>query len=57
MPQRRRKQPNYANNQTYKHHPNNQNNNIDVGFTTNKKPMLLQLRQPKYRSIHIQTSQ
>ena len=45
------------NNQTYKHNPNNQNNHINVGFTTNTKFMLLQLRQCKFWSIHIQTSQ
>ena len=54
--QRQRKQPKYAHNQTYKHNPNNQNNYIDVGFATKKKPMLLQLRQPKYWSIHFQSS-
>ena len=47
IPQRQRKQPKHANNQTYKHNPNNQNNDIDMGFTTNKKPALLQLRQRK----------
>ena len=63
-----RKQPNFMkeilrifshtpNKQTYKHNPNNQNNDIDVGFTTNIKFILLQLRQRKYWSIHIQTSQ
>ena len=45
------------NNQTYKHNPNNQNNHINVGFTTNTKFMLLQLRQCKFWSIHTQTSQ
>ena len=39
-----------------KHNPNIQNNDIDVGFTTNKKPMLLQLKQHKYWSIDIQSS-
>ena len=52
IPQRQRKQTKYANNQTYKHNPNKQNNDIDVGFTTNKKPMLLQL----FFSIHYFTS-
>ena len=45
------------NNQTYKHNPKNQNNHINVGFTTNSKFILLQLRQRKFWSIHIQTSQ
>ena len=45
------------NNQTYKHNPKNQNNEINVGYTTNKKVMLLQLRQLKFWSIHIQTLQ
>ena len=36
---------------------NNQNNYINVGSTSKKKFMLLQLRQSKFLSIHIQTSQ
>ena len=39
-----------------KHNPNNQNNDINVGFTTNTKFVLLQLRQRKFWSIHIQIS-
>ena len=45
IPQRQCKQPNFMNdsirisyipsNQTYKHSPNNQNNDINMGFTTN----------------------
>ena len=43
-----------ANNKPNKRNPNNQNNDINVGFTTNKKFILLQLRQRKFWSIHIQ---
>ena len=39
-----------------KHNPNNQNNDINMGFTTDTKFVLLQLRQPKFWSIHIQIS-
>ena len=56
--QRQRIQPNFMN-YTYqknKHNSNNQSN-ISVGFTTNTKFMLLQLRQRKFWSIHIQISQ
>ena len=35
-------------NQTYKHNPNNQNNDINLGFTASTKFMLLQLRQHKF---------
>ena len=42
------------NNKPNKHNPNNQNNDINVGFTTNTKFVLLQLRQHKFWSIHIQ---
>ena len=38
------------------HNPN-QNNDINVDFTSNTKVMLLQLRQWKFCSIHIQTLQ
>ena len=41
--------------QTYKHNPKNQNNEINMGFTTNTKFMILQLRQCKFWSIYIQT--
>ena len=60
--QRQRIQPNFMKEsirifihtkQPTKHNPNNQNNDIDVGFNSNKKFMLLQLRQRKYWSIHI----
>ena len=44
------------NNKPNKHNPNNQNNDISVGFTTNTKFVLLQLRQRKFWSIHIQIS-
>ena len=44
------------NNKPNKHNPNNQNNDINVGFTTNTKFVLLQLRQRKFWSIHIQIS-
>ena len=37
--------------------PNNQNMDIIAGFTINIKFELLQLRQRKFCSIHIQTSQ
>ena len=43
-----------ANNKPNKHNPNNQNNDINVGFTTNTKFVLLQLRQRKFWSNHIQ---
>ena len=39
------------------HNPNNQNNSINVGFTSNTKFMLLQLRHHKFCSINIQTRQ
>ena len=57
LPEQQRIQSNFMNhtyqttNQT--HNPNNQNNDINVGFTTNTKLMLLQLRQRKFWSIHI----
>ena len=41
------------NNKPSKHNPNNQNNDINVGFTTNAKFVLLQLGQRKFWSIHI----
>ena len=44
------------NNKPNKHNPNNLNNDINVGFTTNTKFVLLQLRQRKFWSIHIQIS-
>ena len=44
------------NNKSNKHNPNNQNNDINVGFTTKTKFVLLQLRQRKFWSIHIQIS-
>ena len=44
------------NNKPNKHNPNNQNNNINVGFTTNTKFVLLQLRQHKFWSIHTHIS-
>ena len=37
--------------------PEQPKNDINVGFTSNTKFMLLQLRQRKFYSIHIQTSQ
>ena len=46
---------NIPNNEIYKHNPSDQNKDINVGFTTNTKFMLLQLRQHKLWSIHIQT--
>ena len=42
--------------QTNKHNRNSQNNDINVGFTTNTKFVLSQLRQRKFWSIHIQIS-
>ena len=36
---------------------NNQNNEINVGFTSITKFMLLQLKQRKFLSIYIQTLQ
>ena len=63
IPQRQRTQPNFMNHtyqttkQTNKHNSNNQNNDISVGFTTNTKFMLSQLRQRKFWSIHIQILQ
>ena len=45
-----------ANNNPNKHNPNNQNNDINVGFTTNAKFLLIQLRQRKFWSIHIHIS-
>ena len=44
-------------NQTYKYNLNKQNNEINVGFTSKTKFMLLQLRHCKFLSIHIQTLQ
>ena len=55
-----------GNNKPNKHNPNNQNNEISVGFTTNTKFVLLELRKRKFWSnsysnynqfqkIHIQT--
>ena len=44
------------NNKPNKHNPTNQNNDINVGFTTNTKFVLLQLRQRKLWSIHIHIS-
>ena len=43
-----------VNNKPNKHNPNNQTNDINVGFTTTTKFVLLQLRQHKFWSIHIQ---
>ena len=43
-----------ANSKPNKRNPNNQNNDINVGVTTNTKFVLLQLRQRKFWSIHIQ---
>ena len=43
-----------VNNKPNKHNPNKQNNDINVGFTTNTKFVLLQLGQRKFWSIHIQ---
>ena len=58
IPQRQRIQPNFINHTYNQNEPtNNQNNHINVGFTTNTKFMLLQLWQRKFWSIHIQTSQ
>ena len=56
--QRQSIQPNFMNQkyQIKKNNPNNQNNSINVGFTTNTKFVLLQLRQRKFWSIHIQIS-
>ena len=60
IPQRRRIQPNFMNhtyqttNQT--NNPNNQNKDINVGFTTNTSFVLLQLRQRKFWSIHTHIS-
>ena len=60
IPQRRRIHPNFMNH-TYqttnltKDNPNN-HRYISVGFTTNTKFVLLQLRQHKFWSIHIQIS-
>ena len=45
-----------ANNNPNKHNPNNQNNDINAGFTTNTKFLLLQLRQRKFWSINIHIS-
>ena len=61
IPQQGSIQPNFyesyiPNNKPNKHSPNNQNNDINVGFTTNTKFVLLQLRQRKFWSIHIHTS-
>ena len=44
-------------NQTHKNNLNSQNNGINVSFPSQIKFMLLQLRQRKFLSIHIQTSQ
>ena len=56
--EQRRMQPNFMNHtyQTSKNNPNNLNNDINVGFTTNTKLVILQLRQRKFWSIHIQIS-
>ena len=43
-----------ANNKPNKHKPNSQNNDINVGFTTNTNFVLLQLRRHKLCSNHIQ---
>ena len=45
------------NNQTRKHNPNHQNIEINMVFISNTKFMPLQLRQRKFCSIHIRTSQ
>ena len=45
------------NNQTNNHNPNNQNKEINVGFITNTKFLLLQLRHRNFRIIHIEISQ
>ena len=45
------------NNLTNKDSPKEQNKDINVDFTTNTKFILLQLRQRKLWSIHIQISQ
>ena len=58
IPQR---QPNFLNH-TYQttnpnqHKPNNQNNCINVGFTTYTKFVLLKLRQRRFWSIHVRIS-
>ena len=44
------------NNKPNKHNSISQNNGINVGFTTNTKFVLLQLRQRKFWNIHIQIS-
>ena len=55
IPQRQRIQSNFMNHtyqtskETNKHNPNYQNNDINMGFTTNTKFMLLQQRQHKFR--------
>ena len=46
-----------ANNKPNKHNLNNQNSDINADFTNNTKFMLLQLRQRKFCSIHIETLQ
>ena len=59
IPQRRRirmYESYIPNNKPNKDYPNNRNNDINVGFTTNTKFVLLQLRQRKFWSIHIQIS-
>ena len=43
-----------VNDKPNKHNPNNQNNDINMDFTTNTKFVLLQLGQRKFWSIHIQ---
>ena len=42
---------------THRHNPNNQSNDINVGFTSNTNFRLFQLRKRKFCSIHIQTPQ
>ena len=55
--QRQSIQPNFMNQkyQINKRNPNNQNNGINVGFITNTKFVLLQLRQRKCSSHRIST--
>ena len=43
-----------VNDKPNKHNPNNQNNDINMDFTTNTKFVLSQLGQRKFWSIHIQ---
>ena len=49
--------PYIPDNQTRTQNPNNQNNDIKLGFTSNTKFTTLQLRQHKFCNIHIQTPQ